>query len=341
MGTEKLGSWDGERSGIVNRSHGFAVRSLNAETRSVEVIASSESLDSHDEIVEQTWDFKRYAKNPVILWAHNRAPGYDGRPIGRGENIRVEQTAEGPQLKMGIVFASAEANPFADSIFKLFQEGMLRSVSVGFRPKDVRLETRGGEDVFVLADNELYELSVVPIGSNPDAIALSADPAVIRMKDAARAAAHPQIQPAMSAERTSTKMSEADTEMKALRTSLDESRAEKTVADGRVKELEKSLTESQAELATVKTRAEKSEKKLIEGEVEALVGKKITPAQRDKFIKLRSTQGEKEFAEFVAEMPELPTLKAIVGDDTDTTNTVGKTKGVPSKMAALFNKAEG
>lgn len=341
MGTEERGTRDGERPGIVHRSHGFAVRSLNTEARSVEVIASSESLDSHDEIVEQTWDFKRYSKNPVILWAHNKAPGYDGRPIGRGENIRIEQTPDGPQLKMGIVFASAEANPFADSIFKLFQEGMLKSVSVGFRPRDIKLQQRGADEVFVLSNNELYELSVVPIGSNPDAIALSADPAVIRMKEAARVAAHPEIQPAMFAEKTSTKMSEADTEMKALRTSLDESRAEKTVADGRVKELEKSLTESQAELAAVKTRAEKAEKSLIAGEVEALVGKKITPAQRDKFIKLRSTQGEKEFAEFVADMPELPTLKAIVNDDVDTTNSAVKAAGARSKMAALFNKTEG
>lgn len=332
MGTEAQGAGDREPAGLVCRSHGFSVRSLDAKTRSIEVVASSESLDSHDEIVEQSWDFGRFKQNPVILWSHNRAPGHDGKPIGRGEDWRIEQTKNGPQLHMRIVFAK---HAFAEEIWQLFQDDMLRAVSVGFRPRDVRLEKRAGEEVFVLANNELFELSVVPIGSNPDALAKAVD-GLIETKAALRAATK-QIQPAPIAEETEKHMSEADTEMKALRSSLEEVRAEKTKADGRVKDLEKSLSTVTTERDAAVQLAEKHETKLIALEVDALVGKKITPAQRDKFIKLRKSQGEKDFAEFVADMPELPTLKAIVSNEGDTENHA-KSGGAPKLIAARLEK---
>lgn len=340
MAAEEQGSRNREPAGLVQRSHGFAARSVDTEKRSIEVIASSESLDSHDEVVEQKWDFSRYQKNPVILWAHNKAAGHDGRPIGRGENIRVEGKGSNAQLKMDIVFASKEANPFADSVFQLFQEGMLKSVSVGFRPRDVRLETRNDQEIFVLSNNELYELSVVPVGSNPDAIALGADESLLRMKDAARVSARKNhaAQPAEE----STKQMDAEKEVKDLRVALEESRAEKLVVSDRAKELESKLSTVTSERDAYLAAAQKHEQKLIEREVEDLVGKKIKPTQRDKFLKLRASMGAKEFGEFVAELEELPVLKTITGPDPVLENkTASKVKGVPAKMAALFNKAEG
>jgi HK97 family phage prohead protease len=340
MGNEEQGTRDREPAGVVHRSHGFACRSLDPETRSIEVIASSETLDSHDEVVEQKWSFKRYAQNPVILWAHNKAQGHNGLPIGRGEDFRVVETKSGPQLTMRIVFASEKANPFAQQVWESFQEGTLRAVSVGFRPHDVRMEKRAGDEVFVLSDNELYELSVVPVGSNPDAVAKSVD-SISHLKDAARARAkNYAAQPAEE----STQQMDAEKEVKDLRVALEESRAETKAAgleakgaQDRIKELEKSNVELVAERDALKGRAEKAESKVIAVEVEALVGKKITPAQRDKFIKLRSTQGEKEFAEFVADMPELPLLKSVTGDDKDTQNHA-KSGGTPRKLAERLSK---
>lgn len=343
MASKAEGARDREPTGLVQRSHGLAVRSLSTEARSISVIASSESLDSHDEVVEQTWDFKRYAKNPVILWAHNKTAGHDGLPIGRGKDWRVEQTADGPQLKMDIVFASADANPFAESVFKLFQEDILKSVSVGFRPHDVRLEKRDGspdgEEVFVLGNNELYELSIVPVGSNPDAVAQGADDSLLRMKDAARAFAKNHT--AHPAEET-TKQMNAEQEVKDLRVALDESRAEKQTASDRAKDLDSKLAVVTAERDAYQAVAKTHESKLIEREVEELVGKKISAAQRAEFIELRAAYGEKKFAAFVEKMTDLPILKTIVGADPVLENKTAKTvKGVPSKMAALFNKAEG
>ncbi len=338
MGTEAQGARDREPAGLVRRSHGLAVRSLDREKRSVEVIASSESLDSHDEIVEQSWDFKRFERNPVILWAHNRAPGHDGKPIGRGEDWKVEQTKSGPMMSMRIVFAK---HAFAEDIWQLFQDDMIRAVSVGFRPRDVRLEKRAGEEVFVLANNELFELSVVPIGSNPDALAKDVDGLVetkAALREAARKTAE-KIQPATNAEETHKPMSDAEKELKDLRASLEESRGEAKAATAKVAELEKSLATVTTERNAAVQLAEKHESKLIALEVEALVGKKIQPAQRDKFIKLRKSQGAEEFAEFVKDMPELPALKSVTKTEDDTENHANKGGGAPKLISARLEKA--
>lgn len=332
MGTETHGARDREPAGLVRRSHGFTLRSLDPEKRSIEVVASSESLDSHDEVVEQKWDFGRFKQNPVILWAHNRAPGHDGKPIGRGEDWKVEQTKDGPQLIMRIVFAK---HAFAQEIWELFQDDMLRAVSVGFRPRDVRLEKRAGEEVFVLSDNELFELSVVPIGSNPDALAKSHD-SISHLKDAARMGAR-EVQPEPVSEEKRNEMSDAEKDLKDLRASLEESRGETKAAQIELKELKASLaamtTERDAALAISKTH----EAKLVELEVDALVGKKIDPAQKADFIELRTLLGEKKFTAHVEKMRDLPTLKSITGTEKDTENHA-KSGGTPKSIAARLEK---
>ena len=68
------------------------------------------------------------------------------------------------------MFASAKANPLAEQVWQSVQERTLRAVSVGFKPREVRKETRDDKDVYVLSDNDLYEISVVPIPSNPEAL---------------------------------------------------------------------------------------------------------------------------------------------------------------------------
>jgi len=105
----------------------------------------------------------RFKKNPVILFAHDNR----SLPIGKAPNTEVRDG----QLETEIQFASAAACPMAEHVWQSIQEETLRAVSVGFRPKTIRKERHDDKDVFVLADNELYEISVVPIPSNPDAVA--------------------------------------------------------------------------------------------------------------------------------------------------------------------------
>lgn len=140
------------------------LRSVNASKRTVDFIASSEAIDSYDEVIDQrSWRLDRYLANPVVLYAHNSRE----LPIGYAKNVRVEDG----KLQCSVQFVDAKANPIADNVWHSIEQGSLRAVSVGFIPNTVKAEKRNGRDVFVLSDCELHELSVVPIPANPEATA--------------------------------------------------------------------------------------------------------------------------------------------------------------------------
>lgn len=106
------------------------------------------------------WQLENYEKNPVVLWAHNP---WDP-PIAKATAIAVEEDA----LKSTAEFAGADVYPFADTIFQLLKGGFLNATSVGFWPAEWTFnEERGGIDFKV---QELWEYSIVPIPSNPDAL---------------------------------------------------------------------------------------------------------------------------------------------------------------------------
>jgi HK97 family phage prohead protease len=155
----------------------LTLRSMSESTRSADFIASTASIDSYGEIVEQKWHLERYLRNPVVLYAHNSRE----MPIGHAKNVRVTSTG----LECSVTFLSAKANPLAEQVWQAMKEGALRAVSVGFFPNTVRTEKRNEKDVTVLSDNELYEISVVPIPANEDAVmrAKAAGGAVVDAED--------------------------------------------------------------------------------------------------------------------------------------------------------------
>lgn len=119
-----------------------------------EVIASTESVDRQGEVILlKGWNFKNYMNNPVILWGHD----YWSLPIGAATEVKVE---EGKLVIKGI-FANTD---FAQEVRKLYDEGIVKTVSVGFIP----LERQGN----VITKAELLELSFVPVPANPDALSL-------------------------------------------------------------------------------------------------------------------------------------------------------------------------
>lgn len=130
-------------------------------SRSVEVVASSEAVDTYMTVIDsRSWRLDRFKANPVVLFAHNNR----ALPVGRAENTRVK----GDKLLATIHFS--DATPEAKAAWQLVQERMLNGISVGFYPGRIEEEHRNGQTVDVLYDCELYELSVVPIPANPDAL---------------------------------------------------------------------------------------------------------------------------------------------------------------------------
>ena len=147
------------------------LRAMDEMTRTIDVVASTESLDSHGTIVEAKWDLSRFAANPVVLWAHNAGLGTPEPPIGYASDVNVVNG----ELRAKVTFVSAEASQLAERVWQGVKQKSIRGLSVGFRSGGQRVEKRavGGveKDVVVLTNNSLYEISFVPVPSNSDALA--------------------------------------------------------------------------------------------------------------------------------------------------------------------------
>ncbi len=124
-------------------------------------IISNGSLDrDHDTIASDGWELANYRKNPVVLWAHS----HSSPPIGKANAILIEDDA----LIAEAEFTGPDLNAFGDMIFKLYQGGFMRAVSVGFMPLEwVWVDEQGG---FRFEKQELLEFSAVPVPANPEAL---------------------------------------------------------------------------------------------------------------------------------------------------------------------------
>jgi len=119
------------------------------------VVATTEDVDRDWEVIKiDAWDLENYKKNPIVLCCHNWYSVED--VIWKAVSIKQE----GKKLIIQWVFS--KSNPKAQLVKQLYDEGILKTVSVGFIPKQ-----RQGN---VITKAELLELSFVPIPANPNAL---------------------------------------------------------------------------------------------------------------------------------------------------------------------------
>jgi hypothetical protein len=308
-------AWDG----VVRRHVDITVRSVDEEARSVRVTASTASLDSHQTVLDQDWRLERYLRNPVVLWNHNRfehgpfslgggVRPEDFLPIGRAEDVGV---VDG-QLRATLVFASADGNPLADRIYRLMRERILRSVSVGFMPGTLTEEKFDGRDILRLGQNELFEISVVPVPSNPDAVAKSIaweTEQLGRIAAGRSAGGGEEIRMAMTAE-----------EKAAFDAALADAKDAKTAKERAValeSDLSKQRALSSEARETIKSlteRVTKSEARLVEVEIDKLIGKKFYPAEREKQIELARKIGIDHVVELAAARPDIKLTEPVIVD---------------------------
>ena len=113
-----------------------------------------------------------FLRNPVVLWAHQR----DLPPIGRCLKLDVlaDRVIAETQFARGV--------PFAEDVFKLYEQGILRGWSIGFLP--VRATPRRHGVRYESWD--LLEYSAVPVPENPAALTLAVAKGVVRDRDLAR-----------------------------------------------------------------------------------------------------------------------------------------------------------
>lgn len=133
------------RKGYVNKDEDMEIKDGE---RAVIKYVNTATVDRDGEIVMPDGaDLKEFRKNPVVLFAHD----YGSLPIGRDQWIKVD----GWGIKAKTIYASAQANPFAEQVYQLNREKILKTSSVGFIPLEVF--ERGTDD---------YEKSIKKIKTN-------------------------------------------------------------------------------------------------------------------------------------------------------------------------------
>ena len=150
-----------------------ALSEENIKNRQAEFVISTESVDSYDTVFKiDGWDLQRYANNPIVAYGHRTWSDNPDMIIGTS-TVRVE----GKELIGVVTFEDESVNPMAEKVWRKVQAGTLRMASVGANPIEYRWGVAAdGENPGVLyfTRTELYEWSIVPIGSNPDALKRSA-----------------------------------------------------------------------------------------------------------------------------------------------------------------------
>jgi HK97 family phage prohead protease len=144
-----------------------------SDVRTITFVASSDTLDRHGtRILPMGIDTSRYESNPIVLWGHD---GYGGFSKPDAENVigkavRLRKTDK--RLEADVQFLPAEVNPKAEMVLGMVRAGAVSAVSIGFIPREIIRESDdSGREIPVIRRSELLEISVVPIPSNPDALA--------------------------------------------------------------------------------------------------------------------------------------------------------------------------
>ena len=136
----------------------FQIKEIG-ENGTFKVVASDETTDRVGEVIKVTGrELENYRKNPIILFWHKYSDMDD--IIWKATNVYIEWS----QLIVEWTFASTYS---AQTVRKLYDEWVLKTVSVGFIAKE-----RDANDRNIITRAELLELSFVPVPCNPNALTL-------------------------------------------------------------------------------------------------------------------------------------------------------------------------
>lgn len=151
------------------------LRATDEAQRMVEFVASTNAVDTYGTVLPvDRWDLNRYARNGVVGYQHDIYYSDDpDNVIGRGEAY-----VEDGELRIRIYFEPEELNRKADKVYRKVLFGSINAVSVGFRATAPghwgRKDDGEDPDVYYYNGQELMEVSVVNVPSNPDATKRSA-----------------------------------------------------------------------------------------------------------------------------------------------------------------------
>jgi len=144
----------------------------------VRFVLLDETIVSHGYWVKISGgDLTQFKRNPIMLWMHQRASGYDGKnqilPIGYWKDIKVEQINGIKSITAEPVFD--EKDEFALQIKSKVDSGVIKMASAGLAPfswSDAPEDLKPGQTRATITKWEMKEASIVDLGANKNAIRL-------------------------------------------------------------------------------------------------------------------------------------------------------------------------
>lgn len=129
---------------------------------------SNDSLNSYGtRVLTSGMDVAQYCRNPVLLYQHER-----GTVIGYVKDLKVEDNEVTGELMFD------EASELSKRCKKQYEFGSLRMVSAGIDILEMSEEKEllvQGQTSPIITKSKLFEVSLVDIGANDDAIVLQKD----------------------------------------------------------------------------------------------------------------------------------------------------------------------
>lgn len=256
---------------------------------------SNDSLNSYGtRVLTSGMSVEQYQRNPVLLYMHER-----GNVIGYVKDVKVENDEVTGELMFD------EATELSTRCKKQYEFGSLKMVSAGL---DI-LETSEDEELLVagqtcptITKSKLFEVSLVDIGANDDAIVLQKDGKRITLgKDSES--------PLPMLNNNKQNKQEMEQKQFALQLGLPETatEAEITAKLGELKAAKEENAKLQAEKATLTLAG-------ITASVEKAVSeKRIGSEKKDEFIALGKEIGQEKLDSIFAAMSPQVKLSAVIG----------------------------
>ena len=258
---------------------------------------TNESLNSYGtRVLTAGMIVEQYNRNPVLLYMHQR-----GQVIGYVKDLKVENDAVTGEL----VFD--EASELSIRCKKQWEFGSLKMVSVGI---DI-LETSDAPEFLVqgqtaptITKSKLFEVSLVDIGANDDAIVLQKDGVRLTLgKNAA------EVLPLLHSNNNNQKTKQMDQEKLALELGLPKDADEATINAKLAK-----LKADGAEAETLRQERDTLRAARIETLVNAAIAeKKIGEDKKQQFLDLGKKIGADELKQTFDAMSPHVKLSNIVG----------------------------
>ena len=133
---------------------------VDNDQRIIDAVITTTATDRDGDVIETKGiEINNFLKNPVVLFAHDT----NQLPVGKVVSLEKGATSVSARIQFADTAMGKE-------LFSLYSGGYMKGWSVGFIPKAWKEIGKKGGKGKLFSEVELFELSAVPVPSNPEAL---------------------------------------------------------------------------------------------------------------------------------------------------------------------------